>query len=303
MNTISKRIMVGVGEILWDELPTGKQLGGAPANFAYHACQLGNEGIVVSSIGNDQEGFELLSTLKKKAIGNDITSINTHPTGRVTVSTDIDGNPSYTIHEEVAWDYIELSPSHKTLAQSADVICFGTLAQRSPVSRKAIKSFIQQTSDTCIRILDINLRLPYYSLEIIYPLLDLCTILKLNNDELRILANYLHLKGTETTLLKEIKNKFSLDLIILTKGPDGSRLFKSTATDSVHPGYSIQVKDTVGAGDSFTAAVATGLLKGLSLKELHPFSSRVAAYVCMNIGATPKLPELEILFESTATSF
>ncbi len=287
-----KFTMIGIGELLWDQLPTGKQLGGAPANFAYHACQLSNNGIIVSCVGDDKEGQEILETLDEKTIGNAVSCCTNFPTGRVTVETDVHGTPSYIIHNEVAWDYLQLSLKHYTLAAKADVICFGSLAQRNPVSRKAIQTFISHTPDECIRIFDINLRKPYISLDTIIPLLDTCTILKLNDEELVILADLLHLSGSETDLLNTLHETYTLDLIILTKGSQGSRLFKDANSGSEHSGKIIQIKDTVGAGDSFTAAVATGLCRRMSINDIHGLAENVAHFVCQHHGATPQLPEI-----------
>ncbi len=289
--------MVGIGEILWDVLPSGKQLGGAPANFAYHTGQLDNRGVVISCIGKDEDGREILSTLDKKSIENSITISDRYPTGLVTVHMDKKGIPSYTIHEQVAWDYLELNPTHLSLAHTADVVCFGTLGQRNTVSANAIQNFLSETSSTCIKILDLNLRSPFYSVEIIVSLLNIATILKLNDDELIVVTKLLGFFGPETALLEQLQKTYSLDLIILTKGAEGSRLFDGSIGGTIMPGYPVEVVDTVGAGDSFTAAVATGLCHGMSLKEIHPFASKVAAFVCQHAGATPQLPKMESFFE------
>ncbi len=285
-------MMVGIGELLWDYLPSGKQLGGAPANFAFHACQLGNKGIIISCVGDDTEGKEIISALDAKAIGNEIFTCSDFPTGHVTVETDSQGIPSYIIHNDVAWDYLQLTATHHSLAQEADVVCFGTLAQRNPVSRKAIQAFLKQTSDQCIKIFDINLREPFITLETIIPLLHICTILKLNDEELARLAILLNLSGSETELLLTLQNNYRLDLIILTKGADGSRLFKNAETSSELSGQELKVKDTVGAGDSFTASVATGLCLKMPLHKIHNFAENVAHFVCQHHGATPQLPAI-----------
>ncbi len=289
-------VMVGIGEILWDMLPAGKQLGGAPANFAFHASQLGNRGVVVSCIGRDTSGQEIISTLDNKNIDHRITINDQYQTGYVTIMMNRQGKPTYSIHENVAWDHLVVDTQHIRLAKSADVVCFGTLAQRNTVSSKAIQKFISHTKRGCINILDINLRQTYYSKENIVTLLDLANVLKLNDEELSVVAESFGISGQETSVLEQLQKVHHLDLIILTKGTKGSRLFANRSDESVLAGYPVEVVDTVGAGDSFTAAIATGLCKGMSLNEVHPLASRVAASVCQHSGATPLLSHLEKLF-------
>ncbi len=290
-------VMVGIGEILWDMLPDGKQLGGAPANFSFHAGQLGNSSVVVSCIGRDASGQEIISTLDNKNINHLITFSDQYSTGYVTVMMNKEGKPSYTIHENVAWDHLKIDTEHITLAKTVDVVCFGTLAQRNIVSSKAIQQFISHTPKKCIKILDINFRQTYYSKKSIATLLDLANVLKLNDEELLVVARLFGLSGQETTLLDQLQKTHALDLIILTKGARGSRLFAECSQDSEFKGYPVEVVDTVGAGDSFTAAVATGLCRGMSLEKIHPIAARVAALVCEHPGATPLLPHLEKLFK------
>ena len=288
----TKKVMVGLGEILWDMLPEGKQLGGAPANFAYHATQLGNEGVVISSVGNDSNGSEILEHLEKKHIQHLISTNEQYPTGYVSVDVDEAGVPSYTIHEDVAWDHLPFGEHHTKLAQKADVICYGSLASRHPESAKAILQCIQATSAECIRIFDVNLRQDYFDGETLHRLLNLSTVVKLNDEELLVVAELLFFSGSETTLLQLLQHAYDLDLIILTKGEYGSRLFSMEKGDSIVEGHDIKVVDTIGAGDSFTAAVATGLCLDMPLHEMHHFAANVAAYVCSQAGATPELPSL-----------
>ncbi len=288
----TKAIMVGLGEILWDMLPDGKQLGGAPANFACHANQLGNEGVVLSSVGNDANGAEILDQLKKKNVQHLITTNNQYPTGIVSVEVDEMGVPAYIIHEDAAWDHLQFGERQKKLAERADVICYGSLASRHPESAKAILQCIAATSPKCIRIFDVNMRQNYFDGEILHKLLNLSTVLKLNDEELLVASELLFLSGSETTLLQLLQHTYELDLIILTKGEYGSRLFSEEKGDSIVEGHDIKVVDTVGAGDSFTAAVATGLYLGMPLDKIHCFASNVADYVCSQAGATPDLPPL-----------
>lgn len=287
--------VIGLGEILWDMLPTGKQLGGAPANFAYHAQALGSRGVVVSCIGEDDLGREILVKLDTLDLDTRyITTDPNHPTGTVTVELDDKGVPSYTIHEGVAWDYIRPSDGIMRLAQQTDAVCFGSLCQRSEVSRKTIRQFLGATSKNCIRIFDINLRQKYYNQEIIASLLDLSNVLKLNDEELPVVADILGIAGEETTILTRLVQRYDLQLIALTRAFAGSRLF-SANDDHSHTGYKVEVADAVGAGDSFAAVVALGLLQNESFEHINKRANRVASFVCTQNGATPTLTEELVL--------
>lgn len=290
-------IMVGIGELLWDMLPQGRQLGGAPANFACHATRLGSHGVLVSAVGNDANGVELLDVLRQKGVDCRVATSN-YPTGTVEITMDAGGVPSYTIHEDVAWDHIQLRESDMALAEQADVLCYGSLAHRSRDSADSIRRYISSTSSQCIRLFDINLRQNYYSSSLVDTLMERSTAVKLNDEELVVVADFLGLSGCETRLLDQILERYMLDLIILTKGEFGSRLFSRDHGDSVRQGKAVEVVDTVGAGDAFGAAVATGLCHGMALETIHLFASNVAAYVCSRAGATPPLPPLpELMVE------
>ncbi len=290
--------MVGIGEILWDMLPQGRQMGGAPANFACHATQLGNQGVVVSSVGRDDDGVEILELLRRKKVEHRITIDEKYPTGVVSITVDEQGVADYTIHENVAWDHIEIDASHLDLAGRADVVCYGTLALRQNGSAEAIWDFLGRTSDSCIRLFDINLRQQYYNKDMVLKLLQASTVLKLNGDELLVLRDFLRQKsGEEKDFLHYLCDTFGLDMVILTRGGEGSRIFSPIRGDSVLPGESIKVVDTVGAGDSFSAAVATGLLLGYPLEMTHRLAARVASFVCGHSGATPELPPLQELLK------
>lgn len=289
--------MIGLGEILWDILPTGKQLGGAPANFAYHAQALGGYGVVVSSVGGDDLGREILARLSALNLDSQYIAINReHPTGTVTVDLDARGVPSYKIHEGVAWDYIRPSDGLMTLAQQADAVCFGSLCQRSEVSRHTIRQFLGATGKDCVRIFDINLRQQYYSREIIDSLLELSDVLKLNDDELPVVADILGIADEETGILAQLVQRCNLRLIALTRAFAGSRLF-SANEDHSHAGYEVEVADTVGAGDSFAAVVALGLLRGDTLEHINEQANRVASFVCTQNGATPPLTKELVLMD------
>lgn len=283
--------LVGLGEILWDILPDGRQLGGAPANFAYHAQALGAKGVVVSCVGDDELGKEVLSRLG--GLGLDCRYIavdKAHPTGTVTVKLDENGKPDFTIHENVAWDFIPLDAGLLELAAQTDAVCFGTLCQRSEVSRDTVRRFLQATKPDCIRVFDINIRQSYYNKDIVHTMLQMSNVLKLNDEELPVVAELLDLTGSETDVLSQLTTKYALRLIALTRGEAGSRLY-AQGEDSNHPGFPAQVADTVGAGDSFTAAMTLGLLQGKELDRTNEDANRVASYVCSQSGATPKLPD------------
>lgn len=288
----NKFLVVGLGEILWDVLPDGKQLGGAPANFAYHSRVLGSNAVIVSCIGSDEPGKEILNTLKNLELSADHIAIDpAHPTGTVTVALDQQGKPDYEIHENVAWDFIPASPNLIALASQADAVCFGTLSQRSEASRKTIRKFLEATRPGCIRVYDINLRQHYYSKQIVDDMLKHAEVLKLNDEELPVVAKMLDITGDEDTLLQTILKCYALRLIVLTKGSEGSVLFADGEKSVSKPSDQIEIADTVGAGDAFTAAVTTGLLHGKGLDEINKFANRLAAFVCTQKGATPKVPD------------
>lgn len=283
--------VVGLGEILWDMLSDGKKLGGAPANFAYHAQQLGAEGVAASRIGNDELGAEILSSLDELGLGKEyITSDNEHRTGTVTVQLDQDGKPNYTIHENVAWDYIGFDSKLAALAEKTDAVCFGSLCQRNEVSRNTIQKFLKATKSECLRIFDINLRQSYFSKEIIQNSLNLSNVLKLNDEELPVVAALFQITGDPTDMMTAIAEQFDLLSIALTRGEYGSLLYRNGEISS-HSGIYTRVVDTVGAGDAFTAAIAMGLLKKQELDAINGRANLVASFVCSQSGATPKLPE------------
>ena len=284
--------IVGLGEILWDMLPAGKQLGGAPANFAYHAKALGAEGVVVSCIGDDDLGREISNQLGGLDLDCQYIAVDkSHRTGTVTVKLDDKGVPDFTIHENVAWDFIPLSDPLLELAARADAVCFGSLCQRSDVSRDTVRRFLEKTKPDCLRIFDINIRQSYYSKDIVHTMLETSNVLKLNDDELPLVAQMLDIKGAESEILAELVARYELRLVVLTKGAEGSRLYGPDG-DSESKGVPPEkIADTVGAGDAFTAAVAVGLLNGNGLEQINAHANRVASFVCSQHGATPKLPD------------
>lgn len=290
--------LVGIGELLWDMLPSGKQLGGAPANFAYHANIQGSKGIIASCIGNDEPGKEILAKLKSLNLTCDyVETRSEYPTGTVSVEVNENGKPSYIIHENVAWDYIPHSNELIRLASKADAVCYGSLVQRSKDSQETVSSFLSATAESCIRIFDINIRQNFYNKEIIHNSLSLATVLKINNEELPLLAEIYDLSGSEKELMTALLEKYRLDLVALTKGEKGSILL-SPVDICEYPAVGTEIADTVGAGDSFTATMALGLLKGYGIDKISKNASKVAAYVCSQNGAMPEMP-MELLEEIT----
>ena len=293
-----QNVIVGIGEILWDLLPSGKVIGGAPANFAYHAQELGESSVVVSCVGNDELGKEIISNLENMDMTTEFLYVdNNHPTGVVYTKINKSGNPSYLIQEGVAWDYIPNSALLCELASKSAAVCFGTAAQRSELSKITIQKFLGLMREETIRVFDINLRQNFYSQDVIETSLNLANVLKLNVDELSVVKKLFRLNGDEKNILNELSSKFSLNLIALTRGREGSILFSEGKTYN-HEGYRINLEDTVGAGDAFVAALVIGLLKGYEFEDLHNKANRVASYICSKHGATPSLTnEIRKLFK------
>lgn len=286
-------LIVGVGEVLWDMLPAGKQLGGAPANFAYEAAALGARGVVFSRVGDDEPGREILRRLDSLGLERRYVAIDPrHPTGRVDVRVDAQGVPTYVIHEPVAWDFLATDGSLLDLARRAGAVCFGTLAQRSPHSRDAIRTFLRATRRECLRVFDINLRQSYYSRVVIEGSLRAADVLKLNDAELPVVTDLLGITAPDAaTAAREMMSRYPLRLVALTRGPHGSALFARDGAAEDHSGFpAAQLADTVGAGDAFTAALVVGLLAGRPLARINAAANRLAAYVCTRPGATPPIP-------------
>ena len=285
-------IVVGLGELLWDLFPKGKQLGGAPANFAYITALLGDSGIVASRVGDDRLGQEALWHLKSS--GLDISRIQrdlTHPTGTVKVDVDFKGQPEYHITENVAWDFMELSEDWISLARSAHAVCFGSLAQRNSVSRAAIRAFLSALPSFAIGIFDVNLRQSYFSAEIIRDSLRHAKILKLNHEEFPRFLDLLQCplrnsQRSDVGAARWLCKEFGVQIVCVTRGSNGSLLVTPTAQDE-HPGFSVKIADTVGAGDAFTAALVHHALRGSSLATMNAAANRMGAWVASEEGATP----------------
>jgi len=284
-------LVIGLGEVLWDLLPEGKQFGGAPTNFAYHAKQFGADARVVSCVGDDDLGREILERLDRLGLDRQFVAVDPHrPTGTVSIAVDGDGKPDYIIHEDVAWDHIPVLPGLEELALRADGVCFGSLAQRSSMSHNTINRFLEATSERCLRIFDINLRQHYYTTEIIQESLEQANVLKINDEELPVVAELLLIEGDLHAVMHTLIDRYALQAIALTKGADGSELVGRDVR-ATQPGAEVEVADTVGAGDAFAAVLAMGLLRGLDLETINAHAARVAAYVCTQAGATPEMPE------------
>jgi fructokinase len=285
--------IVGLGEILWDIFPDGPRFGGAPANFACAAAELAQDRIDVfmaSSVGSDDLGPRAMAALTQHGVDTRCVVMQDRPTGQVRVELDDQNHASYVFAPDTAWDNLGWSTDWQWLADRADAVCFGTLAQRSATSRQAIQRFVGTCPRECLRVLDINLRSPHWEAEVILESLKLANVLKLNDDELTILAEMLGLRGGERQRLNQLMERFALSAVVLTRGARGAVLLNAAGACSDLPGQPAVVIDTVGAGDSFTAATVIGLLDGLPLDKINRWAGRVAAFVCSQPGATPHFP-------------
>ena len=297
----SGKQVVGLGELLWDMFPSGKQLGGAPANFAYIATLLGDHGVPASRVGNDPLGREAIARLRRVGLATEFVQTDKiHPTGTVRVELDSAGQAKFEILKSVAWDFLDWRESWKELAAKADAVCFGSLAQRSACSRETILNFLRATRPEALRIFDVNLRQDFYSREIIESSMKLAGIVKMNHHELPIILQLFGLEQHDdvrsaTSLLE----RFNLKMVCLTRGNAGSMLI-TPAASSEHPGFKIKIADTVGAGDAFTAALAHKYLHGAGLAEINEHANRVGAWVASQRGGMP-VPGAQGLTKALAT--
>ena len=297
-------LILGLGELLWDLLPEGPRLGGAPANFTVMAGRLGNHAAILSRVGSDELGRRALNELEQlDGMPADASSVQLdaeHETGRVTVAFE-GGQPSYTIHDPVAWDFLELSDEWVQLAERADAVCFGSLAQRNQRSRETIQTLVGLTREDCVRVFDVNLRAPFYSGEVIQNSLELATVVKMNDAEVPLVLGLMGLdsqvgsdlvggldalRAGALCLLREFP---ALKMVAVTRGGDGSLLVTREAWDQ-HPGIATNVEDTIGAGDAFTAAMTHYLLRGASLSTLNEAGNRWGSWIASQAGAMPALP-------------
>lgn len=285
-----KNTVVGLGEILWDVFPERKVLGGAPANFAYHVSQFGYNGYAVSAIGSDELGKEILTWLGDKGLSYLLEQTD-YPTGRVQVTLNKTGVPQYEICENVAWDNIPFTTETEKLAKNTQTACFGSLAQRNEVSRQTIRKFLEMMPEGSLKIFDINLRQHFYTKELIHESLQLANMLKINDEEVIIVAELFEWENAEEQdVCKKIQEEYNLDIVILTRGTQGSFVFTAKET-SFQPTPKVHVADTVGAGDSFTAAFVASYLNGDRIADAHQLAVEVSAFVCTQHGAMPLLPD------------
>ncbi|ABF40057.1 sugar kinase, ribokinase family [Candidatus Koribacter versatilis Ellin345] len=285
---MSNFTIVGLGEILWDVFPTYKQLGGAPTNFAYISSLLGDHAVVASRIGTDDLGTAVVDRLNSLQLSTSHLQRDLeHPTGTVQIELDSTGQASFDFTAEVAWDFLAWDAAWEQLAQSTDAVCFGTLAQRSPQSRVTIQRFLRATPSSAIRIFDINLRQSFYSSEVLSESAERADILKLNHEEVLPLMTLLgeHFVDDDAAAAW-LCEQFELKLVCITRGSNGSLLVNQEARDE-HPGYPVEVADTVGAGDAFTATLVHHYLRGSSLATMNDAANRMGSWVASKPGATP----------------
>lgn len=282
-----KPVVIGVGELLWDMLPGGRRAGGAPINFVYHALCLGADGCAISAVGKDDDGKEIISELEQNGINYCVPEVD-YQTGYVPVTLK-DGIPSYIITENVAWDHIPLTEQAIALVKNADAICYGTLAQRCETSRKTINALIDLTPVEALRIFDINIRQHYYTKEIIEDSLKKASVFKINDDELVMLRDLFSLPEDNDTACRLLLERYELSHVILTAGSQYSSVYNKDLVSTI-PTPTVQVIDTVGAGDSFTGAFVYSLLVGKNIKEAHEQAVKTAAFVCTQAGAWTKYP-------------
>jgi fructokinase len=297
-------LILGLGELLWDMLPDGPRLGGAPANFTVMAGQLGSHAALLSRIGRDDPGRTAVDRLDPLPADASFLQVDpTHETGRVTVYFE-DGQPRYTIHQPAAWDFLELTDEWVKLAERADALCFGSLAQRCIESRQTIQTLVAQSSAACIRIFDVNLRAPFYSGEVIQESLELATVVKMNDAEVPLVLGLLGLPVEEAPAIDELHvldalrqgavrllAEFpALSMVAVTRGAQGSLLVTREEWHA-HAGIQVRVADTIGAGDAFTAALTHYMLRGADLATLNEAGNRWGAWVASQVGAMPELPD------------
>lgn len=293
VNLSNGRLVVGLGEALWDMLPSGKHLGGAPLNFAYIASLLGDRAMIATRVGEDSLGREIRSELNACKVDTSVIQSDAKlPTGTVDVQFQ-NGQPEYDIRKPVAWDALEWSSEWQRLSRRADAVCFGTLAQRSAQSHSTILQFLERTRSSCLRLFDINLRKPFYSRTVIEAALPFTTVLKMNDLELPQVAEMFAISGqSPTELMLALPQKLGVKLLLVTRGEHGA-----AATDGSqlveHPGFAVKVRDTIGAGDAFSAAATHCLIRGMDLQQTLAFANRWASWVASQAGGMPLLNENE----------
>ena len=279
--------VVAIGELLWDVLPSGKKLGGAPSNFIYHCSKSGLKSFLLSAVGKDKLGNDAISQMKEKNIDSNYIQINDKRTGTVEIKISDGGVPTYNILDDVAWDYIQINKENKILINKADILYFGTLAQRNSYSKRTITKLLSGFKNKKLVVYDLNLRKNYYSKKIIFDSIHNSNILKLNLEELKILTNLkISVKETKEKQLEYLLKKFDLKLIALTMGEKGSMLVTKSEI-SYLPAIDVKIIDTVGAGDAFTASAVISFANGISLNQTHHKAVKIASLVCSKSGGMP----------------
>lgn len=282
-------LVIGLGELLWDVFPDERRPGGAPANVAFQARQLGCRAAVVTRVGDDEEGSALIEYLRSKGLDTQfVQRDDRHPTGRVTVEVSDEGQPSFTIHENVAWDAISLTDDLREIATAASAVCFGTLAQRSETSRETIHGFLEATSPDCLRVYDVNLRQHYYDAEWVNRSFKAASVVKLNDDEVTLLAKLLDLPQDAAEFARSLQADWDVRIVCVTRGAKGCLVAGEEGLHDIE-GVRTQVVDTVGAGDAFTAGLIATQLEGWSVADSARFANRVGALVASRAGAMPPL--------------
>ena len=294
LSMMPRPTVIGIGEILWDVFPDGPRFGGAPANFACSVAELARDRIDVymaGGVGADDLGRRAIEALHVHGVDTSCVALVDRPTGQVLVKLDAAGASGYEFAADAAWDNVAWSDGLQQLTARADAVCFSTLGQRSEIPCQTIQRFVRATPAECLRVLDINLRPPFWNEEIVMQSLRLANVLKLNDAELSVLADMLGWSGADLELLQRLMERFSLQLVALTRGAAGAVLLSESGERSDLPGQPTVVVDTVGAGDSFAAALVVGVLSGLPLATINAWGNRVAAFVSSQPGATPHFPD------------
>jgi fructokinase len=289
---MSQRVVVGLGEVLWDVYEDQALFGGAPANFACHSASLGAQACIASAVGKDVLGERALRWMSEQSLSCKWMEIDPHhATGSVDISLDRTGSPEYRFASDVAWDFLKMHPHWLELSESCDAVCFGTLAQRSDLSAKTIRDFVGRTPRQALRVFDVNLRQQFYNAEVLRSSLGLANIVKLNHEELPVVSALLGIdQAPELTMCNQLIELYGLRALALTRGGQGSAIYLDGAWDE-RPAPKVEAIDTVGAGDAFSAALIMGILDGGSLLQIHERAARIAAYVCTQRGAVVPLPE------------
>ncbi len=283
---MTKPIVVGIGELLWDMLPNGKRAGGAPINFVYNATQLGADGYAISAVGKDDLGDEIIRELEKSHI-HYVLQRNEYPTSIVEVALD-NGIPTYTIVEGVAWDYLEATPKEIDVVKKANAVCFGTLALRSDKTKKAVLTLLQNVPSTAYKLFDVNLRSDYFSKKLIDELLQEANVFKINDEEMVKVQKLFDLNLSDEKVCHWFIQQYNLSYLIFTAGEKYSIVYAADGETSYLETPKVKVADTVGAGDSFSAGFIMGLLMGKTMREAHKQAVATAAFVCTKSGAWPK---------------